>query len=338
MNIREAIENLVDGNSLSAQDMQAVMHQVMTGDASDAQIAGLLIALRMKGESVEEVVGATKVMRELSDGVKVDAKNAVDIVGTGGDGLQTFNVSTASAIVSAAAGATVAKHGNRSVSSSSGSADGLEALGVNLTLSSEQVAACVEKINIGFMFAVNHHPAMKHAIGPRKEMGLRTIFNILGPLSNPADVTNQLLGVYSADWLQPAAEVLQALGSNHVMVVHSNDGLDEISISAKTQCVELKNGSINSRVIDPTEYGFKLADMSEIVVDGVEQSKEMVISVLDNEQSAALDIVKLNAGAAIYVAGLVTSLALGIERAGQVLADGDAREKLQQLVRMSNDI
>lgn len=338
MNIREAIENLVDGNSLSAQDMQAVMHQVMTGDASDAQIAGLLIALRMKGESVEEVVGATKVMRELSDGVKVDAKNAVDIVGTGGDGLQTFNVSTASAIVSAAAGATVAKHGNRSVSSSSGSADVLEALGVNLMLSSEQVAACVEKINIGFMFAVNHHPAMKHAIGPRKEMGLRTIFNILGPLSNPADVTNQLLGVYSADWLQPAAEVLQALGSNHVMVVHSNDGLDEISISAKTQCVELKNGSINSRVIDPTEYGFKLADMSEIVVDGVEQSKEMVISVLDNEQSAALDIVKLNAGAAIYVAGLVTSLALGIERAGQVLADGDAREKLQQLVRMSNDI
>lgn len=338
MNIREAIENLVDGNSLSAQDMQAVMHQVMTGDASDAQIAGLLIALRMKGESVEEVVGATKVMRELSDGVKVDAKNAVDIVGTGGDGLQTFNVSTASAIVSAAAGATVAKHGNRSVSSSSGSADVLEALGVNLMLSSEQVAACVEKINIGFMFAVNHHPAMKHAIGPRKEMGLRTIFNILGPLSNPADVTNQLLGVYSADWLQPAAEVLQALGSNHVMVVHSNDGLDEISISAKTHCVELKNGSINSRVIDPTEYGFKLADMSEIVVDGVEQSKEMVISVLDNEQSAALDIVKLNAGAAIYVAGLVTSLALGIERAGQVLADGDAREKLQQLVRMSNDI
>jgi len=238
--------------------------------------------------------------------------------------------------VAAAAGATVAKHGNRSVSSSSGSADVLEALGVNLMLSSEQVAECVEKVNIGFMFAVNHHPAMKHAITARKETGVRTIFNILGPLSNPAGAANQLLGVFSEQWLQPVAEVLQALGSNHVMVVNSYDGLDEISISAKTQCVELKNGSINSRVIDPGEYGFKLAQMSEIVVNGVEQSKDMVLSVLDNQQSAALDIVKLNAGAAIYVAGLVTSLELGVERAGKVLADGDARQKLDQLVQCSN--
>ncbi len=338
MEIQAAISHVVNGNDLETGQMEAVMRQVMTGAATDAQIAGLLIGLRMKGETVEEVLGATKVMRELSDGVNVNADSAVDIVGTGGDGHQTFNVSTASAIVTAAAGATVAKHGNRSVSSSSGSADVLEALGVNLSLSAEQVAACVEKINIGFMFAVNHHPAMKHAITARKEMGLRTIFNILGPLTNPAGATNQLLGVYSADWLQPAAEVLHALGSNHVMVVNSYDGLDEISISAKTQCVELKNGSINSRVIDPAEYGFKLADLSEIVVDGVAQSKDMIVSVLDNQPSAALDIVRLNAGAAIYVAGLVTSLALGIERASEVLADGDARQKLDQLIQLSNNV
>lgn len=338
MNIQEALAQVIEQQDLGYDEMRTVMHQIMTGEATPSQIGGFLIALRMKGESVDEVAGAASVMRELASSVTVASDNTVDIVGTGGDGHKTFNISTASAIVTAAAGATVAKHGNRSVSSSSGSADLLEAVGVNLDLNAAQVAACVDQIGIGFMFAVNHHAAMKHAIGPRKEMGVRTIFNVLGPLTNPAGAQNQLLGVYSESWLEPVAQVLQQLGSRHVMVVHSQDGLDEISISAKTDCVELKNGQINRRVIDPLEYGFRMAEMSEIVVADIAGSQKMVLEVLDNQPGPALDIVLLNSGAAIYVAGLVTSLEKGIEKAKQVIAYGEARVKLDQLVNLSNNV
>ena len=231
MNIQQAIGAVLEGNDLSVEEMQAVMQQIMTGEATDAQIGGFLVGLRMKGETVDEIVGAASVMRKLAASVSVSGDYLVDIVGTGGDSAGIFNVSTASAFVASAAGARVAKHGNRSVSSKSGSADLLEAAGVRLDLSPDEVALCINEMGVGFMFAVNHHSAMKHAIGPRKELGVRTIFNLLGPLTNPASVPNLLLGVFDRKWLRPVAEVMQQLGAKHVLVVHSEDGLDEISVA-----------------------------------------------------------------------------------------------------------
>jgi anthranilate phosphoribosyltransferase len=336
MEVESAIAQLVESKDLSQQDMRDVMQQIMTGKATDSQIGGLLVALRMKGESVDEITAAAEVMRELVTGVKVKGDHIVDIVGTGGDGLKTFNISTTSCFVVAAAGARVAKHGNRSVSSTSGSADLLEAAGVKLNLSHHQISECIEKINLGFMFAPLHHSAMKHAIGPRKELAMRSIFNLLGPLTNPAGVSNQLLGVFDKQWLQPLAQVLKNLGSHHVMVVHSNDGLDEISISETTQICELNQGKITAYQIEPEQFGLKRAPLAEIIVNSADQSLAMVNSVLDNQASAARDIVILNSGAAIYCAGLVNSLEAGVKKAQQVIADGLAKLKLQQLIDMTN--
>ncbi|MBF0265222.1 MAG: anthranilate phosphoribosyltransferase [Gammaproteobacteria bacterium] len=333
MNIQAAIAKVVENQNLTVAQMHEVMQQLMTGNATDAQIGAFLVALRMKGETADELTGAATVMRELSTKVSVNGDHIVDIVGTGGDGLKTFNISTTCCFVVAAAKGIVAKHGNRSVSSTSGSADLLEAAGVNLNLSHEQVAQCIEQVGVGFMFAPLHHSAMKHAIGPRKELGLRSIFNLLGPMTNPAGAANQLLGVFSSDWLQPMAQVLKNLGSEHVMVVHSNDGMDEISICAPTKVCELKNGELNSYEINPEDYGLKHDSLNSLVVNSAEESLALVKSVLNNEDSAAKDIVILNAGAAIYCANLVDSIDEGITKAKEVIANGSAKQKLDDLVQ-----
>jgi anthranilate phosphoribosyltransferase len=336
MNIQAAIEKITNNEDLSNQEMADVMHQIMTGQATDSQIGGFLIGMRMKGETVDEITAAATVMRSLATPVDLDKTNLVEIVGTGGDGSSTFNISTASCIVVAAAGGRVAKHGNRSVSSSSGAADLLEAAGVNLDISAEQVKICVENIGVGFMFAPKHHSAMKHAIGPRKEMGVRTIFNVLGPLTNPAGTPNQILGVYSKDLVRPLAEVLNKLGANHVMVVHGNDSMDEISISASTSVAELKNGEITEYTIQPEDFDLQQHSIATIRVNDATESLDMVTSVLNNDDSPARDIVMLNAGAAIYVAGLTSSHQAGIERAEEVLASGAAKDKLLELINISN--
>lgn len=336
MNIQSAIQRVVDKQDLSADEMNQVMRIIMTGEATPAQIGGFLIGLRMKGETVDEIAAAATVMRELASGVKITGKHIVDIVGTGGDGSNTFNISTACTFVVAAAGGTVAKHGNRSVSSKSGSADLLEAAGVNLNLTPEQVAQCIEQVGVGFMFAPLHHSAMKHAIGPRKEMAVRTIFNILGPLTNPASAPNQLLGVFSDELVEPLAEVLNKLGSNHVLVVHSQDGMDEISIGAPTKVAELKNGKVSSYTITPEQFGFKTTNISKLAVSGPEESLMTVRNVLENSAGPARDIVVLNSGAAIYAADLAVSLEDGIKKADEVIASGAAKQKLEALVTLSS--
>ena len=335
MQITQALKQLMAGQDLAADDMQAVMQQIMTGACTDAQIGGFLVALAMKGETVEEITAAAKVMRGLSSAVTLDAPNLVDTCGTGGDGASIFNVSTASALVAAAAGAQVAKHGNRSVSSSTGSADLLEHAGVVLGLTPEQVAQCVEQIGVGFMFAPAHHGAMKYAIGPRKEMAVRTVFNLLGPLTNPAAAPNQVLGVFSPDWVEPMAHVLKALGSRHVMVVHSDDGLDEISIAAKTQVAELKDGEVTTWTLDPTDYGVTLGSLEGLSVPDVAGSHRLVMNALTGVAGPESDIVALNAGAAIYVAGLTSDLASGVDRARQVMQSGEAAQKLSALAALT---
>lgn len=337
MDMQKAIQTVIDGMNLSMGEMTTVMRLIMTGEATPAQIGGFLIGLRMKGETVEEVAAAASVMRDLATPVDVDDHaHLVDIVGTGGDGASTFNVSTASTFVLAAAGGRVAKHGNRSVSSSSGSADVLEAAGVNLDASPEQVSNCISEVGVGFMFAPKHHSAMKHAIGPRKEMGVRTIFNVLGPLTNPAGAPNQVLGVYSDHWLEPLAQVLKQLGSNHVMVVHSEDGLDEISVGAATNVAELKNGEVTTYQINPEDFGLQTSSLDSLKVGNARESLDVIKSVFANEAGPARDIIQLNAGAAIYVAGLAGTLAEGIAKAGEVIASGAAAQKLDELVRVSN--
>ncbi|RTZ73812.1 MAG: anthranilate phosphoribosyltransferase [Gammaproteobacteria bacterium] len=333
MNLQRAIARVIDRGDLSGEEMTEVMRAIMTGGATPAQIGGFLVGLRMKGETVTEISAAARVMRELASGVDISGlEHTVDIVGTGGDASGTFNVSTASMFVAAAAGCHVAKHGNRSVSSKSGSADVLKAAGIRLDLTPEQVAQCVREVGVGFMFAPGHHSAMKYAIGPRKEMGVRTIFNVLGPLTNPAGVPNQLLGVFSETLLEPLAEVLQRLGSRHVMVVHSEDGLDEISIGDKTEVAELKDGTIRRYSIWPEEFGMERAPISEIAVEGPEQSLTMIRSVLEDHAGPARDIVTLNAGAAIYTAGLAGDLKEGMEKARAAIASGEARNRLDRLV------
>jgi anthranilate phosphoribosyltransferase len=336
MDMQSAIKAVTENKDLSSEEMASVMRLIMTGEATPAQVGGFLIGLRMKGETVEEVAAAASVMRELSTRVDVDKDRLVDTCGTGGDASGSFNISTASAFVVAAAGARVAKHGNRSVSSKSGSADVLEAAGVNLELSPEQVAACVNDIGVGFMFAPMHHSAMKHAIGPRREMAVRTIFNVLGPLTNPAGAPNQVLGVFSKDWVEPLARVLKRLGSEHVLVVHADDGLDEISIGAATHIAELKDGEVTTYTVQPEDFGMKRADLSALRADDAEHSLQIIKSVLANEAGPARDIVCLNAGAAIYAAGLADSFAAGVDRAKEVIASGEAAAKLDQLIKATN--
>ena len=332
MELSQAINSVLQRKNLTEDDMKAVMKTIMTGGATDAQIGGFLIGLRMKGETVNEIAAAASVMRELATRVNVDTQNLVDTCGTGGDSSGTFNISTASAFVVAGAGGKVAKHGNRSISSKSGSADVLEAAGVRLDLSAEQVAECVNEVGVGFMFAPAHHGAMKYAIGPRKEMAARTIFNVLGPLTNPASAPNQVLGVFSDELLEPMATVLQKLGSRHVLVVHARDGLDEISIGDKTEIAELKDGSVHRFSIQPEDFGFKRTPFTEIKATDAAHSLEIIRNLLEDHAGPARDIVTLNAGAAIYAAGIADSLKAGVAKAAESISSGEARNKLDQLV------
>lgn len=336
MNIQQAIKAVISSQDLSGEQMTEVMQQIMTGEATPSQIGGFLVGLRMKGETVDEISAAAKVMRELATPVETSAENLVDTCGTGGDSSGSFNVSTASAIVAAAAGAHVAKHGNRSVSSKSGSADVLEAAGVNLDIDPAKVAECIDDVGVGFLFAQKHHSAMRHAIGPRKEMAVRTIFNVLGPLTNPAKAPNQVIGVFDRELVEPLAKVLQQLGSRHVMVVHADDGMDEVSISTKTSVAELKDGQVSTYTISPNDFGLQTAAIETIRVDGIEESLAMIQSVFNNEPGAAKDIVCLNAGAAIYVSGLAQSHLQGVEMAQQAIAAGLAHEVLNKLVAKTN--
>ncbi len=338
MNIQQAINTVIEGNNLNRDDMTTVMRSVMSGEATPSQVAGLLVALRMKGEVVDEISAAASVMRELSTKVNVASENLVDTCGTGGDAKGTFNVSTTAAFVVAAAGARVAKHGNRSVSSKSGSADLLEKAGVNLQLTPEQVAKCIEELGIGFLFAPAHHSAMKHAIGPRKELGIRTIFNLLGPLTNPANAPHQVLGVFSSEWVEPLAKVLQSLGSKHVLVVHADDGLDEISINSDTQVAELIDGEVKNYSISPEQFGMQKRSLEEIVASDVSESLQIVNNVFENQAGAALDIVRLNAGAAIYASDKAASLEEGIVQATNVIENGAAKNKFQQYIEFTKSM
>ena len=337
MDMQAAIKAVTEQKNLSSNDMTQVMQLIMTGQATSAQIGGFLIGLRMKGETVDEITAAAGVMRELSAKVSVPQEYLVDTCGTGGDASGSFNISTASAIVAAAAGARVAKHGNRSVSSKSGSADVLEAAGVNLDLAPEKVGECIKNIGVGFLFAVKHHSAMKHTVGPRKEMAVRTIFNVLGPLTNPAAAPNQVIGVFGKQWVEPLALVLKQLGSRHVMVVHADDGMDEISIGSETSIAELKNGDIKLYKIKPEDFGFKRASLNELKAADAEASLQIIKDVFANKPGAAKDIVCLNAGAAIYVSGLAPTLAEGVAKAGAVIADGSASKKMAALIKFSKD-
>lgn len=337
MKIQQVLNKLLEKQDLTANEMRDVMRSIMSGGATDAQIGGFLIALRCKGESIDEITAAAEVMRELATKVPVSGDHVIDTCGTGGDGANTFNISTTSAFVVAAAGGQVAKHGNRSVSSSSGSADVLEEAGVNLNLSAEQVVQCVDKIGVGFLFAPKHHSAMKYAIGPRKEMGVRTLFNLLGPLSNPAGADNQLIGVFSSHWVEPLAHVLKKLGSNHVLIVNAEDGLDEISIASASNIAELKNGIISTYQITPEQFGLQRASLKSLSVDSAQSSLVMVKSVLNNQAGAAKDIVILNAGAAIYAANLVDTFEAGIDKAKQVIESGAAFEKMELLIKYSKE-
>ncbi len=336
MDIKQALALLLNKESLSRAQMSAVMRQIMTGNATDVEMAGFLIALRCKGESVDEIVAAAEVMRELASKVTISGAHVIDTCGTGGDGASTFNISTTCAFVVAAAGGRVAKHGNRSVSSVCGSADVLEAAGVNLDLNAEQVAACVDKIGVGFLFAPKHHGAMKFTREVRRQLGVRTLFNLLGPLVNPAGAANQLLGVFSKEWVIPLAEVLKQLGSRHVLVVNAEDGLDEISIAARTSVAELRNNEIFTYTLSPEQFGLQRASLAELAVTDATSSLAMIEAVLHNQAGPARDIVALNAGAAIYAADLTTSLEDGIAKAQEQLGNGAALTKFRELIQYSN--
>ena len=339
MDIKQAISKVVQHLDLDQDEMVSVMKQIMTGEATQAQIGAFLMGLRMKSESIDEITGATLVMRELASKVAVQGDHLVDIVGTGGDGANLFNVSTASAFVAAAAGAQVAKHGNRGVSSSTGSADLLQAAGVNIELNSEQVARCVEEVGIGFMFAPMHHAAMKYAVGPRKELGIRTFMNILGPMTNPAGVPNQVIGVFTRELCRPMAEVLNRLGSNHVLVVHSRDGLDEISIASETYVAELKDGKVTEYAIKPEELGIKSESLIGLAVEDSAGSLALIRDALGKREGEyaekAANMIALNAGAAIYAANVTATLKQGVEMAQDAILIGLALEKLHELASFS---
>jgi len=337
MNINQAIKAVIEKKHLNESDMLDVMNSIMTGQTTDAQIGAFLVGLSMKGETIEEITASAKVMRSLATPVEIKSnKYLVDTCGTGGDGLGLFNISTASAFVVAAAGGKVAKHGNRSISSKSGSADVLESAGVNLNLSPSLISECIEQIGVGFMFAPAHHSAMKHAIGPRKELAVRTIFNVLGPLTNPAKAPNQVMGVYDKNLIEPIANVLKELGSRHVMVVHSDDGLDEFSIADKTYVAELKDGNISTYSVHPEDFGLTLGDLKDIRADNADASLSLITGAFSGRNKTAKNIISLNAGAAIYVSGLTTSLQSGIDRANQVLSDGSSQKKLDEYIKISN--
>jgi anthranilate phosphoribosyltransferase len=334
---QQALVRLIEQREIFYDEMLSLMRQIMGGEVTPTMIAAILVGLRVKKETIGEISAAAFVMREFSSKVPVTQReHLVDTCGTGGDAAHTFNISTASAFVAAAAGARVAKHGGRSVSSTCGSADVLEALGVNLNLTPEQVGHSIDQIGIGFMFAPNFHGAMKYAAPVRKELGVRTMFNVLGPLTNPAGADNQVMGVFHPDLVGIQARVLQRLGSRHVLVVNGSDGLDEITLSGATNVAELKDGQVNEYIITPEEFGLQRASLDSIKVTNAAEAKAMLQGVLDNQPGAARDIVLLNAGAAIYVSGIADTLANGIKKAAETLASGAAKNKLAQLVQISN--
>lgn len=340
MDIKQAIRKLSDRQDLSTDETAILMRELMTGQCTDAQVAAFLVALQMKGIKTAELLGAARVMRELVTPVEVppDA-HLVDTCGTGGTSTDTFNISTCAAMVAACAGARVAKHGNRGATSKSGSADLLEAAGVNLAITPAQVAKCIDTLGVGFMFAPGHHSAMKHVIGPRREIGVRTIFNMLGPLTNPAGAPNQVMGVFGAIWIDPVLEVLKTLGSRHVLVLAADDGLDEISISAPTQVGELRDGHFVRYTISPTDFGMQQrANFIELKVGSPQESLALVHKALTYENEAAGDIVALNAGAAIYAANLCDDLPTGVRLAQDILRSGVALQKLQQLAAYTSAI
>lgn len=335
MSVQAALARVVTGADLDLAQMTDAMRAIMNGAATPAQIGGLLVALRMKGETVVEIAAAAQVMREFALPVEVPLQHLVDTCGTGGDGAGLFNVSTAAAFVVAAAGGRVAKHGNRSVSSASGSADVLEALGVRIDLPPAAIARCIDEVGFGFMFAPAHHRATRHALGPRREIGIRTLFNLLGPLTNPARPLCQVVGVYDAALVAPMARVLGRLGSRHVLVVHADDGLDEISLGAATQVAELKDGAVRCYRIEPEQFGFDRVASERLAVADVAASVALLREALAGTPGPARDIVALNAGAALYVAGLADSLAGGVQRAGEVLASGVALHRIAALAALS---
>ena len=338
MDVKAAIQSVVARQDLPPQAMQQVMRQVLAGEASPAQIGALLVGLRMKGESVGELTAAAQVMRAFARSLHVEHPHLVDTCGTGGDGAHIFNVSTACAFVAAAGGAVVAKHGNRSVSSRSGSADLLEAAGARLDLPEAGLHACLRELGIAFLFAPAHHPAVAHVAGPRRELGGRSLFNLLGPLSNPAGARRQVIGVFDAQWLVPMAEVLRDLGSEHVMVVHAADGLDEISVAAATDVVELHDGRICHYRIAPEAFGMARASLSTLLVDGAPDSLRIIREVFANRPGPARDIVVLNAGAALYVAGVEPTLEAGVLRANRLVADGKAGERFEAFIRFTQRV
>ncbi len=334
---QEAINRLSDKREIFFDEMVDLFRQVMDGKVTPVQLSAILMGLHVKTETVSEIAAAAKVMREFATKVDVgDLPNLVDTCGTGGDKAHTFNISTAAAFVAAAAGAKVAKHGGRSVSSQSGSADVLEVLGVNVNLTAAQAAESIKQVGLGFMFAPNYHPAMKHAAPIRKELGMRTILNILGPLTNPASAPNQVMGVFHSDLVGIQARVLKELGSKHVMVVHGEDGLDEITLSGSTLVAELKHGFVTEYKIEPKQFGLDIAPIEAIKAADKDASKKMVLSVLDNQSGPAKDIVMLNAGAAIYVAGLANDLWGGVTKAREMIETGKARAKLDALVKFTS--
>ncbi|MFZ6820466.1 anthranilate phosphoribosyltransferase [Undibacterium sp. Ji22W] len=336
---QEALTRLIEHREIFHDEMLSLFRKIMGGEMSPIMIAALTMGLRVKKESIGEITAAAQVMREFSTKVPMaNTKNLIDIVGTGGDGAHTFNISTASMFVTAAAGARVAKHGGRSVSSSSGSADVLESLGVNINLQPEQIAQSIAQTNIGFMFAPNHHAAMKHAAPVRRELGVRTIFNILGPLTNPAGAPNILMGVFHPDLVGIQVRVLQRLGAQHAIVVWGRDNMDEVSLGAPTMVGELVNGEIREYDIHPEDFGLQMVSNRSLRVSGAEESKARILDVLNNVPGPATDIVSLNAGAALYGAGIVDSIADGVKKAQAAIASGAALNKLHQLVEVTHQL
>jgi anthranilate phosphoribosyltransferase len=337
--LQDALQRTIEHREIFHDEMLSLMRQIMSGEVSPVMIAALTVGLRVKKETIGEIAAAAQVMRELSTKVDVhDREHLVDIVGTGGDASHTFNISTASMFVAAAAGARVAKHGNRSVSSKSGSADVLEALGANIMLKPDQIATCIAETGVGFMFAPNHHSAMKHAGPVRRELGVRTIFNILGPLTNPAGAPNELIGVFHSDLVGIHVRVLQRLGAQHVLVVYGKDGMDEVSLGAATMVGELKDGEIREYEIHPEDFGLSMKSNRGLKVTGAAESKEMVLEALGNIEGTPREIVTLNAGTALYAANVAVSIAEGIDRARTAIASGAAKKKLELFVTMTQKL
>ncbi|PWB14055.1 MULTISPECIES: anthranilate phosphoribosyltransferase [Acinetobacter] len=336
MNIQQALNHITKNIHLTQTQMEEVMRTIMSGEATDAQIGALMMGLRLKGESIDEITAAARVMREFATKIDVsDVPNLIDIVGTGGDGQNLFNVSTASAFVIAAAGATIAKHGNRGVSTKSGSSDLLEQAGINLDLNMQQTERCIREVGVGFLFAPNHHKAMKYAVGPRKELGIRSIFNLLGPLTNPAGVKRLVIGVFSNELCRPIAEVMKQLGAEHVMVVHSKDGLDEISLASSTYVAELKDGEVTEWIINPEDVAIESQTLTGLIIEDSAESLALIKDALGRKKSdrgaKAADMIALNAGAGIYVSGLAKTYKQGVALAHDIIYGGQALEKMSVL-------